>query len=137
MTAPVGPDFIALQVRDLAASRKFYAEILGFEAAAHSRPGAVVFKTAPIPLALREPIRPLPAAGSLAVGMVLWIACNDATRSSSEAAPSSPPLPMAPSVASSSPKILTVTRSPFIRRGADRRLRLPSNWRLPTLRLVS
>jgi predicted enzyme related to lactoylglutathione lyase len=37
-----------------------------------------VFKTAPIPLALREPIRPLPEAGPLGVGMVLWIACNDA-----------------------------------------------------------
>ena len=78
MTTPVGPDFIALQVRDLAASRKFYVEIFGFEAADHSPPGAVVFKTAPIPLALREPIRPLPEAGPLGVGMVLWIACDDA-----------------------------------------------------------
>jgi predicted enzyme related to lactoylglutathione lyase len=78
MTTPVGPDFIALQVRDLAASRKFYVEIFGFEAAAHSPPGAVVFKTAPIPLALREPIRPLPETGPLGVGLVLWIACNDA-----------------------------------------------------------
>src|SRR5258708_34099262 len=78
MTTPVGPDFIALQVRDLAASRKFYVEIFGFEAAVHSPPGAVVFKTAPIPLALREPARPLPEARLLGVGMVLWIACSDA-----------------------------------------------------------
>lgn len=78
MTTPVGPDFIALQVRDLAASRKFYVEIFGFEAAPQSPPGAVVLKTAPIPLALREPLRPLPESEPLGVGMVLWIACNDA-----------------------------------------------------------
>jgi predicted enzyme related to lactoylglutathione lyase len=71
MTTPVGPDFIALQVRSLAASSKFYMEVFGFEA-------AVVLKTAPIPLALREPLRPLPEAGPLGVGMVLWIACDDA-----------------------------------------------------------
>jgi predicted enzyme related to lactoylglutathione lyase len=78
MTTPTGPDFIALQVRDLAASSKFYVEIFGFKAAAQSPPGAVVLKTAPIPLALREPLRPLPEAGPLGVGMVLWIACDDA-----------------------------------------------------------
>lgn len=78
MTTPMGPDFIALQVRDLAASRKFYVEIFGFDPAPQSPPGAVVFKTAPIPLALREPIRPLPETGPLGVGMVLWIACADA-----------------------------------------------------------
>ena len=78
MTTPIGPDFIALQVRDLAASSKFYVEIFGFKAAAQSPPGAVVFKTAPIPLALREPLRPLPEAGPLGVGMVLWVACDAA-----------------------------------------------------------
>jgi predicted enzyme related to lactoylglutathione lyase len=78
MTTPVGPDFIALQVRDLVASHKFYVEIFGFDAAAQSPPGAVVLKTEPIPLALREPLRPLPEAGPLGLGMVLWIACNDA-----------------------------------------------------------
>ncbi len=78
MTTPIGPDFIALQVRDLAASRKFYIEIFGFEAAPQSPPGAAVFKTAPIALALREPLRPLPETGPLGVGMALWIACTDA-----------------------------------------------------------
>jgi predicted enzyme related to lactoylglutathione lyase len=78
MTTPLGPDFIALQVRDLAASRKFYVEIFGFEPSAHCPPGAVIFKTEPIPLALREPLRPLPKAGPLGVGMVLWNACPDA-----------------------------------------------------------
>ena len=78
MTTPVGPDFIALQVRDLAASTKFYMEMFGFEAEAQSPPGAVLLKTRPIPLALREPVRPLPEAGPLGVGMVLWVGCNDA-----------------------------------------------------------
>ncbi|MDQ0009739.1 putative enzyme related to lactoylglutathione lyase [Luteibacter jiangsuensis] len=78
MTTPIGPDFIALQVRDLAASRTFYVEIFGFEAAPQSPPGAVIFKTAPIPLALREPVRALPETGPLGVGMALWIACDDA-----------------------------------------------------------
>lgn len=78
MTTPIGPDFIALQVRDLAASRKFYFEVFGFEAAPQSPPGAAVFKTAPIALALREPLRALPEAGPLGTGMVLWVACADA-----------------------------------------------------------
>lgn len=78
MTIPIGPDFIALQVRDLAASRKFYVETFGFEVSAHCPPGAVIFKTEPIPLALRDPLYPLPEVGPLGMGMVLWIACTDA-----------------------------------------------------------
>jgi predicted enzyme related to lactoylglutathione lyase len=78
MTKPLGPDFIALQVRDLAASRKFYLEIFGFEAAPQGPAHAAVFRTQPIALALREPLRPLPETGPLGVGMVLWIACDDA-----------------------------------------------------------
>ena len=42
MTTPIGPDFIALQVRNLAASRRFYLEIFGFEASAHCPPGAAI-----------------------------------------------------------------------------------------------
>jgi predicted enzyme related to lactoylglutathione lyase len=78
MTTPSGPDFIALQVRDLAVSRQHYLDIFGFEASAHCPPGAVIFKTEPIPLALREPLRALPETGPLGVGVVLWIACADA-----------------------------------------------------------
>ena len=37
MTTPIGPDFIALQVRSLATSGKFYMEVFGFEAAAQIR----------------------------------------------------------------------------------------------------
>jgi len=78
MTTPIGPDFIALQVRDLAATRQYYLDVFGFQAAPQSPPGAVVFKTAPVPLALREPLRPLPESGPLGVGLALWIACADA-----------------------------------------------------------
>jgi predicted enzyme related to lactoylglutathione lyase len=80
MTTPIGPDFIALQVRDLPASAQFYRDVFGFEAEAHSPPGAVVLKTRPIALALREPLRPLPESGPLGVGLVLWVACDDADK---------------------------------------------------------
>lgn len=78
MTTIIGPDFLALQVRDLKASADFYENVFGFEAEAQSPPGAVVFKTKPIPLALRTPLHPLPEVGSLGIGMSLWIACEDA-----------------------------------------------------------
>ncbi|MDO1581512.1 VOC family protein [Rhizobium oryzicola] len=78
MTTPIGPSFIALQVRDLATSVAFYKDVFGFTAADRSPPGAIVFTTKPIALALREPLRPLPENGPLGTGMVLWVACDDA-----------------------------------------------------------
>ncbi|SEQ11162.1 hypothetical protein SAMN05428969_2023 [Devosia sp. YR412] len=78
MTMPIGPSFIALQVRNLDASTKFYCEVFGFMAQERNPPGAVIFATKPIPLALREPLRPLPETAPLGTGMVLWVACNDA-----------------------------------------------------------
>ncbi|APH70028.1 VOC family protein [Aquibium oceanicum] len=78
MTIPIGASFIALQVRDLAASATFYKDVFGFAAADRSPPGAVVFTTEPIALALREPLLPLPENGPLGTGMVLWVACEDA-----------------------------------------------------------
>ncbi|MET3900044.1 putative enzyme related to lactoylglutathione lyase [Devosia sp. UYZn731] len=78
MTMPIGPSFIALQVRDLAASTEFYKDVFGFVAQERNPPGAVVFTTSPIALALREPIRPLPEIGPLGTGAVIWIACDDA-----------------------------------------------------------
>lgn len=78
MTIPIGPSFIALQVRDLATSAAFYKDVFGFTAASRNPPGAVVFTTKPIALALREPLRPLPEDGPLGTGMGLWVACADA-----------------------------------------------------------
>lgn len=78
MTTPIGPSFIALQVRDLAASAVFYRDVFGFAQQDRNPPGAVVFATKPVALALREPLRTLPDKGPLGTGMVLWIACEDA-----------------------------------------------------------
>jgi predicted enzyme related to lactoylglutathione lyase len=78
MTMPIGPSFIALQVRDLAASAAFYRDVFGFTAGERNPPGAVVFATRPIALALREPLQPLPDKGPLGIGTVLWVACDDA-----------------------------------------------------------
>ncbi|WP_339692671.1 VOC family protein [Celeribacter baekdonensis] len=75
---PIGPSFVALQVRDLAASTAFYKDVFGFAAGDHNPPGAAIFATEPIALALREPLRSLPETGPLGTGMVLWVACDDA-----------------------------------------------------------
>lgn len=52
--AVTGPDFVALEVRDLEASARFYTERLGLKRAASSPRGAVVFATEPIAFALRQ-----------------------------------------------------------------------------------
>lgn len=78
MTAATGPDFIALQVKDLSASRSFYVEQLGLRPASFSPPGAVVFDTRPIPFAVREPLVDLSASPRLGWGVSLWLACDDA-----------------------------------------------------------
>jgi predicted enzyme related to lactoylglutathione lyase len=78
MATPIGPSFVALQVRDLATSAAFYKNVFGFTAAERNPPGAVVFTTTPIALAVREPLRPLPENGPLGTGAVLWVACDDA-----------------------------------------------------------
>lgn len=49
-----GPDFVSLQVRDLAASQAFYERYLGLERAPAGPPHAVVFTTTPIAFALRD-----------------------------------------------------------------------------------
>jgi len=76
-----GPDFIALQVRDVEASAGFYEERLGLRRAPSAPPGAVVFATEPIAFAVRTPlpgtdlaaVRPRPGAG-----VALWFATDDA-----------------------------------------------------------
>ncbi len=78
MAKMIGPDFIALQVNDLEASRKFYTEILGLEPARQSPPGAVVFNTAPIPFAIRNPSVDLKASSKLGWGTALWFQVDDA-----------------------------------------------------------
>jgi predicted enzyme related to lactoylglutathione lyase len=77
MTAVIGPDFIALQVKDLHRSRSFYIDQLGLRAANFSPPGAVVFDTRPIPFAVREPLVDLTVSPRLGWGVSLWLAADD------------------------------------------------------------
>lgn len=72
-----GPDFVALQVRDLAVGARFYRETVGLTVAPGGPPGAVVFATAPIPFAVREPLVDLDAGDRLGWGVALWFACDD------------------------------------------------------------
>ena len=78
MARLIGPDFIALQVRDLAVAQQFYTEQLGLVPAPQSPPNAVVFQTTPIPFAIRTPSVDLDASPHLGWGVALWIACDDA-----------------------------------------------------------
>ena len=81
MPTVTGPDFLALQVRDLDAAAAFYEQRLGLRRAAVSPPHGVVFDTAPIVFAVREPlpgvdldaVTPRPGAG-----VALWLHADDA-----------------------------------------------------------
>jgi catechol 2,3-dioxygenase-like lactoylglutathione lyase family enzyme len=73
----LGPDFIALQVRNLQASATFYTENLGLHPAPVSPPGAVVFATEPIPFAIREPVVDLDATDRLGWGVALWLRADN------------------------------------------------------------
>jgi catechol 2,3-dioxygenase-like lactoylglutathione lyase family enzyme/quinol monooxygenase YgiN len=78
VTRLIGPDFIALQVRDLEASRRFYTEHLGLTPVPQGPPDAVVFDTQPIPFALRRPLVDLGLVDRLGWGLSLWLASDDA-----------------------------------------------------------
>jgi predicted enzyme related to lactoylglutathione lyase len=72
MTAS-GPDFISLQVRDLAASAAFYEKYLGFTRQA-GPPHAIVFATLPTAFAVREPVAGTDLdAGPLGKGVGIWL----------------------------------------------------------------
>ena len=72
-----GPDFIALQVRDLQASRRFYRDVIGLKESPKSPPEAVLFLTSPIPFAVRTPHVDLNATSYLGHGVALWFYCDD------------------------------------------------------------
>lgn len=76
-----GPDFIALQVRDLERAAAFYETRLGLRRAPESPPGAVVFATTPIPFAVREPLPGVDletATPHPGLGVALWLHADDA-----------------------------------------------------------
>ena len=69
-----GPDFIALQVRDLDAAAAFYENVIGLTRAAVSPPHAVVFATTPT-FALRDPLPgvDLDSVTQPGLGVVVWL----------------------------------------------------------------
>lgn len=74
-----GPDFISLQVRDLAASESFYERYLGLVRSPTGPPHAIVFDTHPIAFAVRE-IAPGTDLGSVTqpgVGTAIWLHATD------------------------------------------------------------
>ncbi|MEU8707936.1 VOC family protein [Streptomyces sp. NPDC048565] len=73
-----GPDFIALQVRDLEAAATYCENNLGLRRAAASPPGAVVFDTKPVALAVRDPLPGTDLdAGRPGLGVALWFSTHD------------------------------------------------------------
>ncbi len=52
----IGPDFLALQVRDLERAAAFYENELGMERVPSIPPDMVVFRTSTIPFAVRKPL---------------------------------------------------------------------------------
>jgi len=80
MSATVtGPDFLALQVRDVAAAAAFFEERLGLRRIPEAPPGAVVFATELVPFAVREPLPGVDLdAGRAGLGVALWFATSDA-----------------------------------------------------------
>ena len=70
MTRVFGPDFVALQVRDLDAARRFYVEQLGLEVTPQSPPKVGAFLTELIPFAVRESMVDLDEVERLGWGLL-------------------------------------------------------------------
>lgn len=77
-----GPDFIALQVKDVQAAAAFFEGQLGMRRAPSSPPGAVVFAGGPIPLAVREPLPGVDLDGDArpGLGVALWLRSTNAAQ---------------------------------------------------------
>ena len=68
-----GPDFIALQVRDLEKAATFYENVVGLTRAPFSPPHAVVFDTQPA-FAVRDPGPGVDLeSGPAGLGVALWL----------------------------------------------------------------
>lgn len=70
-----GPDFISLQVSDLAVSQAFYERHLGLVRSPAGPPHAVVFETSPIAFALRDviPGTDLTSVSQPGMGVAIWL----------------------------------------------------------------
>ncbi|WP_446665553.1 VOC family protein [Flexivirga sp. B27] len=93
-----GPDFISLQVRDLAAAQRFYEHYLGLVRSPAGPPHAVVFETKPIAFALRDviPGTDLSAAPHPGVGTAIWLHATDVQAIHDALAADSHPIVAAP-----------------------------------------
>lgn len=93
-----GPDFVALQVRDLAQAADFYESKLGLRRAPFSPPGAIVFATSPIPFAVREPLPgvDLDAGPRPGLGVALWLMGDDVAQLHDDLAAAGSPILSAP-----------------------------------------
>ena len=79
MTHVLGPDFLAIQVRDLQRSAGFYERELGLQRAEGSPPGVVAFQTSPIPFGVREPLPGTDLeAGPPGLGVLVSLRADDA-----------------------------------------------------------
>jgi len=81
MPSVTGPDFIALQVRDVEAAASFYETHLGLRRAPAGPPGAIVFTTTPVPFAVRTPLPGVDldaATPRPGMGVALWLHADDA-----------------------------------------------------------
>lgn len=94
-----GPDFLALQVRDLELSASFYSDHLGLRRLPTSPPGAVVFHTTPIAFAVREPLPGVDldaASPRSGVGVALWLHADDSQQTHDRLVAADVPIPVAP-----------------------------------------
>ncbi|MGI4737162.1 MAG: VOC family protein [Janthinobacterium lividum] len=78
MSTPTQLGFVSLQVSDLAASRQFYTDVLGFQPLPASPPDACLFATQSGALfALRTPLVDLQATSHLGWGVSLWFGVSE------------------------------------------------------------
>ncbi len=78
MAKLLGPDFISLQVTDLAASREFYTQTLGFSIDPRfDQPDFVLFDTNSIPFGLSQAKVNLAEAAQPGFGVAFWLDCDD------------------------------------------------------------
>jgi len=93
-----GPDFVALQVRDLERAATFYEQHLGLRRAPAGPPGAVVFTTTPVAFAVRNPLPgvDLDAVDQPGLGVALWLHSTDAQALHDQLASAGVPIVTAP-----------------------------------------
>lgn len=94
-----GPDFIALQVRDLDRAAAFYETRLGLRRVP-GPPHAVVFATEPASFAVREPLPGVDldaASPHPGVGVALWLHADDAQAMHDDLVSADVPILAAPS----------------------------------------